>query len=271
MNKKTLAVVFILLVVAVKSFSLYTKYTRTASEAPRERVQTTDYITDNASLFTPEQQTALAAYHQKLLEVYDIDSRIVTAPNAGDINIFTHKTFKDSQTGSRSKTGRGLLLVIDPAQNLLRLETSKGLEGVYTDAFISYIEHRQMIPFFKAGRVADGILATTELVFDRAADAVAGEAFDPAKLEGSTGGGATNTANIGAGMEEKSKTPLSSRSSSDTQAPDAIVAAYLQAMQERNSNPALPIYSAETQAMMQKWVVTAGQMDMVVFPMLFFL
>lgn len=224
----------------------------------------TGHISDEAGIFTPEQEKSLAAYHEKLLEVYDVDYRIVAKDGVGDINAYAYKTFGEMEIGEYSKTGRGLLLVIDPQQNQLRLEVSKGLEGVYTDAFVSYIEHRQMIPFFKASRVADGILGTTEIIFSRSAEAVAGNDFDPEKMEGSAGGGVTNTATIGSGMEAKSTTALPASPPAAALSPDEIVALYLTAMEERNSNPNLPIYSAETQAMMQKWVVTAAQMDNVV-------
>jgi uncharacterized membrane protein YgcG len=67
---------------------------------------------------------------------------------------------------SHSGTCRGLLLVIDADQ--VRLEVGYTLEGVLPDAFAAYVEHRQMVPFFERGRVADGILSTTELIVTRA-------------------------------------------------------------------------------------------------------
>lgn len=218
-------------------------------------------VSDSADIFTEEQEKALTQYHAKLLEAYDIDYRVVSGGNVGDIDAYAYMKFSEDSVGENSKTGRGLLLVIDPRQNLLRLEVSKGLEGVYTDAFVSYVEHRQMIPFFKAGRISDGILATSELIFGRAAEAAAGNDFDQEKMEGSSGGGVSNPAAIGSGMEEKSSVAMASP---DAEAPDAVVAAYLTAMEARNSNPDLPIYSAATRAMMQKWVVTPAQMDTVV-------
>ena len=50
----------------------------------------------------------------------------------------------------------------------VRLEVSYGLEGIFTDAFVSYIEHEQMVPYFQRGRVGEGIEATVELVARRA-------------------------------------------------------------------------------------------------------
>lgn len=215
---------------------------------------------DGAGLFSAEQADFIGQYHQKLLEVYDIDYRVLTIADESDINLFANKQFSDMKVGSLSKTGRGLLLVINPKQNLVRLEVSKGLEPVYTDAFVSYIEHRQIIPFFKASQVANGVLATSELVFARAADAVAGKAFDETAMIGSAGGGAANKANIGAGMEAKSSQPLESQTEGAT--PNEVVDSYLAAMKARNSNPDLPIFSEDSKQMMRSWVVTPAQMDM---------
>lgn len=220
-------------------------------------------VSDQVGIFSAEQKQSVDVYHQKLLEVYDIDYRVLTVAGADDINVLATKFFAAEKVGSLGKTGRGLLLVVNPEQNQVRLEVSKGLEAVYTDAFVSYIQHRQMILFFKAGRVSDGILATTELIFARAAEATAGKSFDPLLLEGSAGGGVTNKAGIGTGMEEKSTKVLSPDVASAA-SPDQIVVAYLTTMQSRNSNPDLPIYSEETKQMQKNWVVTPAQMDMVV-------
>lgn len=216
-------------------------------------------VADTANVFTPEQQAGINAYHAKLAGEFGIDYRVVTTNDTGDINLFANKYFNDEKVGAADGRGRGLLLVVNPAQNLVRLEVATVLEPVFTDAFVSYIEHRQMIPFFKAGQVSNGILAATELVFARVIDAIEGKAFDETALTGSTGGGAVNKAAIGEGMEAKSSKSIASNANS----PEAVVAAYLAAMEARNSNPDLPIYSAATKEMQRKWVVTPAQMDMV--------
>jgi uncharacterized protein len=89
-----------------------------------------------------------------------------------------------------------LLLVIDTELDRVRLEVSTSLEGVYTDAFVAYVQNRQMVPFFQSGRVADGIIATTELIVVRAQEAEAGNDFSPAMPARSMGGGATAPAGI---------------------------------------------------------------------------
>ncbi|MDH3738308.1 MAG: TPM domain-containing protein, partial [Alphaproteobacteria bacterium] len=125
-------------------------------------------VVDDASLMTEDERAFLASFHSFLIQDHDIDYRVVTVDGAGDINRFTTESFAKLFADSRSASGRGLLLVVDPVGDRVRLEVAFALEGVFPDAFIAYIEQRQMVPFFRDGRIADGILASTELIALRA-------------------------------------------------------------------------------------------------------
>lgn len=235
-----------------------------------EKFERRDMVFDEAGLMAPEQADYVAQYHKFLLDDYDIDYRVVTLGGVrksyteSDINYVTHQQFKELEAGSKSKTGRALLLVIDVTGNLVRMETSAALEGVYTDAFVAYIQQNQMVHFFRTNRVADGILATTEMIYTRAQEAAEGLEFDPRQLKAfSTGGGAKTGALLGAGPAEKSTTPLGVVDVSGA-TPKDIVKAYLDAMAQRNSNPGLPIYTQATRQMLAGWTVTPAQMDNIV-------
>jgi uncharacterized protein len=82
-------------------------------------------------------------------------------------------------------------LVIDADQDLVRLEVSYALVGAFPDAFVAYVEQRQMAPFFERGRVADGILATTEMIVTRAQNAAANAGFESEAWIAGSGGGHT--------------------------------------------------------------------------------
>ena len=128
-------------------------------------------VDDQAALLHPEQRKWISQYHSKLLETHDIDYHVATVKSTIDIAREAQKMFSTAGIGSLSQSGRGLLLLIDVEGNKVRLQVSAALEGVYTDAFVSYIQNRQMVPFFAASRVSDGILATTEMIFTRAGEA----------------------------------------------------------------------------------------------------
>lgn len=218
-------------------------------------------VLDEAEALTTEQARFIHGYHKQLLHEHDIDYRTVipAAETVGDINAFAFNYFTEHRVGGLSQSGRGLLLVIDTENDIVRLEVSQALEGVYTDRFVSYIQHRQMIPFFRSQRVGDGILASTELIFSRAQDAERGRAFMPPVGGGTAGGGAVNPARIGAGRDERFRAgPDVAPAAND---PRMVLAAYRDAMERRNGNPGLSIYTRETRAFLGRRVMTPAQMD----------
>ncbi len=204
-----------------------------------------------------------------LLRDHDIDYRVVTARGLGDINRAAVARFEDLAGTSRSRTGRGLLLVVDAEADLVRLEVGYALEGVFPDAFVAYVERRQMVPFFERARVADGILATTELIVTRAQRAAAqaglGAGFEGETwIAGSGGAGATAPARLGAGPQAAAREETAAVPAGRTPAgrtPAATLAAYFAAMGARNADPGLDIYTPETRRMLEGWVVTPAQMD----------
>ena len=222
-------------------------------------------VQDDAGLLTPAQREEIAVYHEAILDAYDLDYRVVVLPGAPDVNAAAARRFTDLEIGRLSTRGRGLLLLIAPEIDKVRIEVGRSLEAVFTDAFVAYVEQRQMVPFFRSDRVADGILATTELIADRAGDGERTAAFaDPASgtPEPSTGAGARATARIGAGYER----PQGSTGdvAAEGLGPEQVVAAYLGAMAAGNASPELDIFTAATREMMRDWVVTPAQMRNVV-------
>lgn len=221
------------------------------------------WLEDRADLLNEDQSKALDTYHEHLLADHGIDYRVVIEAGEADVNRRAVKLFESIGVGQRSEGGRGLLLLLDPEQDQVRVEVSQALEGVYPDALISYLERRQMVPFFQRGRVADGIVATTELIVTRAQKAAENKAFDPSTLPAATGGaGATTEAELGAGGERQ-------RSSGGPdvvagEGPRETVQAYLAAMDERDDRPGLSIYTEKTQEMLSDWTMTPAQMDNIV-------
>jgi uncharacterized protein len=229
----------------------------------------TGLVEDGAELMTREQRAFVAAYHDTLLRDHDIDYRVVTARGLGDINRAAVARFEDLAGTSRSRTGRGLLLVVDAEADLVRLEVGYALEGTFPDAFVAYVERRQMVPFFERARVADGILATTELIVaraQRAAESGFGGGFEGETwIAGSGGAGATAPARLGAGPQAAAREKAPAREEAAAvpagRTPAETLAAYFTAMGARNADPGLDIYTPETRRMLEVWVMTPAQMD----------
>lgn len=218
-----------------------------------------ELVYDTENLFSKEQKDWLNYYHSALLQRYDIDLRIVTGQASPEQAV---AFFKQNKIGEKSKTRKGILLAIDSKTDQVRLEISAGLDAVYTDGFVAYIQQKQMVPFFQANQVASGILATTEMLVTRAQEAIAGKAFIPPEQlpqNLAIGAGAQTAASIGTGYiapqasNSAIKTP-------DGASPEDVVALYHKALAEGNTAYDLPIYSAATQKLRQSWVVTPAQM-----------
>jgi uncharacterized protein len=217
-------------------------------------------VDDRAALLTKEQRGRIELHHSYLLQDHDIDYRLVTTRDAGDMVRFGVERFGELQVGSLSGSGRGLLLVVDPRQDRIRLEVGYALEGVFTDAFVAYVELRQMVPFFQANRVSDGILAATELIVQQAMDVTARNGPEPAPgLLGSGGAGATTDARIG---QETARAPdPTSVERLAAALPVGTLRAYFEAMKARDGRSQLDLYSEDTQRMLGDWVMTPAQMD----------
>jgi uncharacterized protein len=229
---------------------------------PRAAARAPQSVDDRAPLLAAVERARIDEYHAALRDAHDIDYRVLALHSGADLERNAHDYFAAAEVGSLSANGRGLLLVIDTANQRVRLEVSTSLEGVYTDAFVAYVQNRQMGPFFAAGRVADGILATTELIVGRANDARAGEEFAPPMPARSIGGGASARAPIGTTNDpsEELERPTE-RVSVAGLAPLQVVEVYHDRMAKRDARADLALYSNDTVTMLQNWVVTPAQMD----------
>ena len=220
-------------------------------------------VEDGRGLMSADDRNRIAEHHRYLLADHDIDYRVVAPAQVDDVASYANRRFAELTATALSRTGRGLLLVIDRASEQVRLEVSRSLEGAFPDAFVAYVENRQMVPFFRCGRVADGILATTELIVTRAQKAQANAGFDDEPWSVTSGGGAT--AEIGSeacGGATPAAVQSNSNEAADT--PEDTLRVYFQAMSARDARRDLDIYTPATRAMLERWVMTPAQMDNVV-------
>jgi uncharacterized protein len=229
---------------------------------PTSNRQDDSLVRDDAGLMSVAQRDQVARYHQHLLDDFDIDFRVVTGRGLDDVNRVAVERFRAIGENSRSRSGRALLLLIDATSNQARLEVGYQLEGSFPDVFVGYVERRQMVPFFEVDRVADGILATTELIVTQAQQSA--NAMDVALeawVASSGGGGAVTAARLGAGPQQ---VDVATDDVPPGRTPEATLHAYFQAMGAHNANPGLAIYTPETREMLARWLTTPAQMDNVV-------
>lgn len=216
-------------------------------------------VDDAAGLLSEEQRAHVQGLHELLREDHDLDYRVELVRGVGDLDAYANRRFAELAVGSRSRNARGLLLVLDANQDLVRVEVGRGLEGAFPDAFVAYLELRQMVPYFRASRVGDGVLAATELLVTRIQNAETRAAWDAEPwARGSAGGGARTRARLGSGPDPSfSRGPEVAAGVS----PEETVRAYLAAMARRNGRPDLDLYSRGSRAMLGDRVMTPAQMD----------
>lgn len=232
-----------------------------SGEEEKQATQSDNIIIDNAAIvtFPPEIMEKYHGYNERLLEDFDIDFRVVTTESEEDITSFTNTAFSSFQEESRSRSGKAILLVINTLLDEARMGVSMALEPVYTDVFVSCIERKGMVPYFRDSRVADGVYMMMELVRDRAFEADQGKEFMEPMETKSLGGGARNDAKIGQvdlGAKHGEDIPVEA-----TNTPEDIMVKYLASLRTHNKNPNLEIFSEATRSFFQTWTVTDINMD----------
>lgn len=223
-------------------------------------------IDDRVGLVSAEEQARLHAFQKKLLQELGIELQVVVLDErCEDLDATAVALFDQRRIGARTKGARGVLLLIDPAGAQVRMEIGYDLEGFFPDAFVGYIEQRQMTPFFASGRVGAGIEATVELLVGKALGAVDEGAYAPDEHAGglahlSGGAGARRAVEIGAGTPVKPA--LDDRSAFEAQpSPERALAVYLEVLRAHIKDPELGLYTPETRVFFRQWLVTDAQQD----------
>ncbi len=218
-------------------------------------------VDDQASLLSREQKTRLLAFHDRLLQDLDIHFQLtVLKQSPVDLDQEALRLFESLQLGATTRGARGVLMLVDPVGRQVRLEIGYDLEGLFPDGFVAYVEREQMAPFFAAGRVADGVEATVELLVGRALGEIPSDYRGSTKLAHlSGGGGARSTAPIGTGAPLKDSGGNPFYAAQPT--PGQTLERYMDALARHVKDPDLGIYTPETRAFFRQWLVTDAQQD----------
>ncbi len=112
----------------------------------------------------------LVALDKKLAdqEVKATDQFVVaTVPSLQDTSIedYANRLFRYWKLG-QAKKNNGVLLLVAPNERKVRIEVGYGLEGIITDAVSSTIIQTAIVPAFKAGDMAGGIVKGADAVLE---------------------------------------------------------------------------------------------------------
>jgi len=125
----------------------------------------TGRVVDDAQLLTPEQEQALTGKLATLEQQTGDQLVVVTVPSLQDQEIedFGYQLGRHWGIGQKENDG-GALLIVAPNERKVRIEVGYGLEGVLTDAYSSMIIRDDILPAFRTGDYAAGIIAGTDAV-----------------------------------------------------------------------------------------------------------
>ncbi|MDY0095581.1 MAG: TPM domain-containing protein [Candidatus Vecturithrix sp.] len=231
------------------------------------RATSSDFIDDQAELLTQSERQRISDLIGNLLKDLDIHVRVVILKEqTQNINANAVELFERFTTGSQIRGAKGVLFLVDPQGKQGRIDIGYDLEAVLPDAFVNYLMHKQMTPFFESNRVGAGIEATVELLVGQASGTLDTSAylFDSAMQRQGTdafgGAGARTDVEVGAGSPEKRTTELS-ESFGPQPSPLQTLETYQTALKLHIKDPNLGIYTPNTRTFFAQWLVTDAQQD----------
>ncbi|MXO62193.1 TPM domain-containing protein [Qipengyuania oceanensis] len=123
----------------------------------------TGRVVDNADLLSPEEEAQLTAQLEGLETRTQRQLVVATIPDLEgyDIADYGYQLGRAWGIGDAERND-GALLIVAPNDRKVRVEIGYGLEGVMTDALSSVIIQQDILPRFRDGDMAGGIIAGTD-------------------------------------------------------------------------------------------------------------
>lgn len=123
----------------------------------------TGRVTDAAGILSADVKAGLEAKLKTLEDTTGTQLVVATVPDLGgyEIEDYGYQLGRAWGIGQKGKN-TGAILLVAPSQRKLRIEVGYGLEGVLTDAMSGQIIRQYIVPRFKAGDMAGGIVAGTD-------------------------------------------------------------------------------------------------------------
>ncbi len=120
----------------------------------------TEYVTDQTGTLAPEIRQELSDSLAAFDRQTSTQIVVVILPTIGieAIEEVSLKIVETNNVGGKGKDN-GVLLLVVRDDKLLRIEVGYGLEGVLTDALSAQIIRREIVPRFRNGDYAGGIVA----------------------------------------------------------------------------------------------------------------
>jgi uncharacterized protein len=148
-------------------------------------------VMDTAHMFTVQQSQDIENVIREIYQKGTAQIQVFTIPTLGEetieqvsIQITDQWKIGVGKEGNTRKDN-GLLILIAQKERKMRIEVGQGLEGEIPDAISSRIIHDVMIPYFKKGESAQGVLAAITTIYKLLAHEEMTPAADTGTMESS--------------------------------------------------------------------------------------
>lgn len=122
-------------------------------------------VVDAANLLSPEQEAQLATLSTSIEQASSRQFVVATIPDLQgyDIADYGYQLGRAWQIGQK-EANNGIVLIVAPNERKVRIEVGYGLEPIMTDALSNAIISDTILPKFRAGDMAGGIMAGAQAI-----------------------------------------------------------------------------------------------------------
>lgn len=134
-----------------------------------ERPEEERYLYDYAGILGHFEE-GLRRYLKHITRDFHIEAVILTlpkVPTGSDVDQIASDVLNNWRIGG-NYDGRAVLLLLDRDRQEVRMEVAYELEDVFTDAFVGFVEDKQLKPYFLEDDVGTGLIALMEELERRA-------------------------------------------------------------------------------------------------------
>lgn len=143
------------------------------------------HVFDEAGVLPRHDIAKFEQYLEWIFVESDVDIRFLFVPaiTGKTIEELAVEKVEELRVGGLGSEARGVLLLYDVQDKRLRIEVGYGLEGYFTDAFLSYLTHEHTQAFFASGDLTTGLRLLIRMLHHNIRAAVLGSEFDPRVFE----------------------------------------------------------------------------------------
>lgn len=141
-----------------------------AAAAAADVPKPTGFVNDFAQVLPPATAARLTALIEELRAKTGAEIAVVTVDTTAPLDDFTYAMqLADAWKPGRKREDTGVVFLVAVKDRKLRILVGYGLEGILPDGLVGEISDRDVVPYFRAGRMDDGIAHGVEALASRIA------------------------------------------------------------------------------------------------------